>query len=405
MSLKHLRSNLKIHKNISNILTSAYYVFLLLADHLAYIFPRGKDELPKKKILFIKLDAIGDFMLWLDAAKDIRRLFPQNMFTVALLGNEAWSSLAAELPYFDVVWSVNRHKFTVNPFYRLKVLKKIRQAGFHTVIQPTYSRESLCGDAVVRVSGAEEKIGSQGDCSITRKWVKHFTDRWYTRLIPASEKPLMELLRNAEFMRGLGLEKFQADIHRLPGHFAMPVGFNIEKYYVLFPGAGKGARQWPLSHFRELANRIYQSTGWAGVICGGEEEKTLGYILEHDSDSFLKNWCGKTSIEELTAVIAGARILIGNETSAVHIAAAVCTPAVCILGGGHYGRFMPYKLEKETDRSLPVCIIHKMNCFGCNWHCIYGLQQPGDAAPCVSAISVDQVWEAVRQVMIKKGSI
>ncbi len=351
-------------------------------------------------MLLVRLDAIGDFILWLDAAKDIRKLFPQNTYELTLLGNGAWTSVAEMLPYFDAVWSIDRRKFIRNPIYRFSIMIKIRRAGFHVVIQPTFSREFLFGDAVTRTSGAREKIGSRDDCSNIGSWQKRISDQWYTRLLPAADEPLMELIRNAEFMRGLGLNDFRADVPRMPVHFSLPAGFEIKDYFVLSPGAGAVFRQWPISKFAELADRIYRATGWTAVICGSSDEKALGEGIERLSHAVAKNWCGKTTLPELIEIISRSKMLVGNETSAVHIAAAVGVPAICILGGGHYGRFVPYCVENGATDKLPVVVTSNKDCFGCNWRCIYPLAKH-DPAPCIRDVSVDEVWREVIAVVDK----
>ena len=96
-------------------------------------------------------------------------------------------------------------------------------------------------------------------------------------------------------------------------------------------------------------------------------------------------------------MVSDAKFLIGNETSAIHIAAAVRTPSVCILGGGHFGRFIPYKLEKEPDGPLPIPVYYKMTCFNCNWNCIYPIKK-GEPTPCIKDITVDHVWKKVKKI-------
>jgi ADP-heptose:LPS heptosyltransferase len=374
---------------------------LLLVDWFCLFIPHQTEKGLKKKILFIRFDAIGDFILWLDAAKELKQLYPQSTYEITLLGNQIWTPIAEKLPYFDSVLSLDRHKFLKNPFYRLKVLKNIRQTGFNMVIQPTFSREFLFGDAIVRASGAENRIGSEGDFSNIMPWQKRISDRWYTRLIPAAKEPLIELKRNAEFMQGLGLKTFQAGLPELEVTESLPKYFGLTDYYVLFPGAGTPNRRWPMSNFEELANRIYHQTKWTGVICGGQDEKKLGETLVNKLDVPVQNWAGKTTVDELIAIIARAHFVIGNETSGVHIATAISTPAVCILGGGHYGRFMPYQLEVKTEKPLPVAVNHKMDCFNCNWHCIYNVP-PSKAAPCVANISVDMVWKEIENILEKE---
>ena len=101
---------------------------------------------------------------------------------------------------------------------------------------------------------------------------------------------------------------------------------------------------------------------------------------------------------QLAAVLAGAEVLIGNETSAIHIAAAVGTRSVCLLGGGHYGRFAPYQPEVLDDRPLPVAAMHNMACFGCDWKCVFHPPK-GEPVPCIERISVQDAWEAVHSAL------
>jgi ADP-heptose:LPS heptosyltransferase len=144
-----------------------------------------------------------------------------------------------------------------------------------------------------------------------------------------------------------------------------------------------------------LAEKIYTTTGWRAVICGGKDEEELGQRLTKLSHTPLHNIAGKTSLSDLVNIINKAELLVANETGSVHIAAAVGTPVVCILGGGHYGRFMPYQVEKETSRQLPVTVTYKMPCFNCNWQCIYKTDRNAPF-PCIKNISVGDVWAQAR---------
>ena len=57
---------------------------------------------------------------------------------------------------------------------------------------------------------------------------------------------------------------------------------------------------------------------------------------------------GKTTLPQLAKLISLSKILISNETSAVHFAAAVGTPFVCLSNGNHFGRFNPYPKEMNV---------------------------------------------------------
>jgi hypothetical protein len=102
--------------------------------------------------------------------------------------------------------------------------------------------------------------------------------------------------------------------------------------------------------------------------------------------------CGRTTLQELAGTIASAKLIITNETGAAHIAAALGRPAVTILGGGHFNRFLPYPIENHCVRSA----YQRMDCYGCNWRCIY---KPADPGPCILKVTVDDVWTLVGGVL------
>lgn len=352
----------------------------------------------RKKLLVIRLDAIGDFVLWLDAARELRRLYPPEEFEIILLGNHLWTPLAEKLPWFDIVWSLERKQYLLNPLYFIRTLLKVRDAAFDIVINPTFSREFKVGDILVKASQAPLRIGSMGDLDRIRPWQQRISNRWYTRLLPVQDGSRMELVRNADFMRALGAESFRAAIPELPQDSAIPRDFTAHNYVVIIPGAGSPAKQWPTLRFAEIAARLYQRTGWSIIVCGGKYDERLGKTIVSGSASPVDNWCGKTSLTELVAILGGAHMVVANDTGALHIAAALSVPVVCITGGGHPGRFMPYEIETPASKLLPVSVMTEMDCFGCGWrHCAKA--EPGVAAPCITQISVEHVWAVVDQLL------
>ena len=384
---------------VKDVISGVYSLFLFVLDGLALVQP-GKHA---QSVLLIRLDAIGDFIFWLDSAQHFRKIYPDKK--IILLGNKAWTDLAKTFSYWDEVWELDRRKFSRNIAYRFHLLKKLRTAGFDVVVQPTYSREFSYGDAIARISGAREKIGSVGDYSNLLSIEKKISDRFYTQLIPSDPKPLMELQRNAEFVRGLGyiFKSALPDMMPVAQGINNPVA-NNSPYFVLVPGALWTGRQWPIEKFSEFASLVFHETGMSAVICGGVTERQLGEALIAIMDIPVINMVGETSLAELVAVIKDAQFLLGNETSAIHFAAAVSTPSCCILGGGHYGRFMPYDIESKTEKPLPVAIIHQMDCFGCNWQCRYFIKG-NEPAPCIEKISVEEVFAALQPLLKKRHQL
>lgn len=368
------------------ILKLVRFLSFYLLDRTIY-FVGGRSI--RSGLLLIRLDAIGDFFIWLDSAKEYRRLYPGKKITVCL--NSALHELASSFPYWDEVIPIDVKKFSLNPWYRIKVLGHIRRSSFEIAIQPTFSRAFSLGDAVIRASCATERIGSVGDCTNISPLARSIADRWYTRLVAAGKAPLMELDRNAEFVGNLNGQAFTANLAILPMLNPLPARLKIAgPYFIVFPGASWSGRQWPAAYFVEVLTKLNYLYGWRPIVCGGSGDGALCQSIVDASPDCAVNLGGQTSLPELVELIRGAQVLIGNETSAIHIAAAVSTPSVCILGGGHYGRFMPYPTHIQGVK--PLAANYDMPCYNCNWHCTQAFRK-GCAVPCVSGVTVADVMQ------------
>lgn len=367
-----------------------YYQALLMLDGLVLLAVPKAQKTPS--LLLIRLDLIGDFVIWLDAAQHFRRLYPAHSIT--LLAHPSWAELAQQLPHWDEVITVDSKRLIRSPLYRWRIMYQLRRKGFAMAIQPAYSRVCHVGDSLVRITGAPIRIGFDGDLSNISVANKRRADRWYTHLAPARTGLLMELERNAEFVSYLACHLIQPKLPVLPVMSAVPPAPTVP-YCILFPGASWSGRCWPAERFAAVGRLLRERFGWQILVCGSAAEAALCGEVANAIGGAADNRAGKTSLVELVELVRGAALLVGNETSAVHIAAAVNTPSVCILGGGHYGRFIPYSIGLKGK--LPVAAVREMSCFHCNWACTQSHVE-GDAVPCVQGVSVAQVFELACQV-------
>ena len=153
-----------------------FYIFDSLALFNDASPPKNKFEL----VLLIRQDAIGDFIMWLDTAKEYRNLFPAKKYKIILVGNTSWCGLADELPYWDQVVPIESKKFKSFTGYRWHLLREIKNMSASISVQPTYSRDFYHGDTIIRASTALRKVGSVGDMN-NRNWLKKIISvRWYT---------------------------------------------------------------------------------------------------------------------------------------------------------------------------------------------------------------------------------
>ena len=378
------------HRVIKTYLLIQSFLIAVITDKywLLDLVPKRRADI--QSVVLVRLDVIGDFVLWLDSAKAYRRLFPNKK--IVLYANSSWVELARQLTHWDEVVSIDMVKLRTDELYRLLTFYKIHRRGFPIAIQPTYSREFMA-DMLTRSSSAEAIIGFDCDLSNILPAQKYISDCWYSRLIKTDAEQQMELTRNADFIRSFGLKDFVSDVPKISPILELPAQLQINvPYIVIFPGASWGPKMWPNSNFAALIDALNKRYGLLCVLCGGSSEYELCRdVIAQSSQGNTLNFAGLTKLTELVEIIRNAKFLFANDTSAIHIAAAVQTPSVCILGGGHYGRFLPYEIEEPTVRKdMPRVSTHQMDCYQCNWSCKH-TSRADETVPCIKNISVQNV--------------
>lgn len=364
-------------------------------------------------ILLVKLDNIGDFVLWLDSAKEYKKHYANQK--ILLLCSKACKPLAVRLGYFDCVISVDTKRLPFDVPYRLKFLIGMCKNRFSHIINPVYSRDYFVQDILIRALRAKEKIASQGNYNNTTASLRWFgfsknkqqqitkrlkaqADKYYTRLVPCSDSLIMELTRNAQFIRGLLDKNFKSSLPTLPFKLDKYKGLPFEKYVVLFVGASTKNRVWQANNYAAVINNINKNI----VVCGGNSDRWIYEKIKPFLDTAV-NVCdliGVTSLLDLFSVIDKACYVISNDTSAAHISALVHTSSVVLLPGNYYGRFHPYVVElsnKEEEKFLPKVVNKYMQCYNCFNVCPY-VKDKNTIWPCIEAISLEDVLEKIKEI-------
>lgn len=100
---------------------------------------------------------------------------------------------------------------------------------------------------------------------------------------------------------------------------------------VIFPGAERGpSKRWPEEYFARICKYLH-SYGFNVFLCGSSKERKLCDFISSLSSS-TTNLAGLTTIKEISAIISMAKIVIGNDSGGVHLAAALNIPVVVIFG-------------------------------------------------------------------------
>lgn len=177
--------------------------------------------------------------------------------------------------------------------------------------------------------------------------------------------------RAAELLRALGLR---------PGAYAVccPTGTRSVAF-----------KAWPEDRYAELVAWLERERGCRSLLVGHESEvatlrRVEGLAAERGSRPAV--WCGHDGeLPLLAALSSSARLYLGNDTGAMHVAAALDVPTVAVFGGGTWPRFVPATATLAVVRPLP--------CFACAWDCIFG------APLCLEAIDTATVRAALERAL------
>jgi ADP-heptose:LPS heptosyltransferase len=104
-----------------------------------------------------------------------------------------------------------------------------------------------------------------------------------------------------------------------------------ERTVVVHPGAGFGAKRWPVPRFAAVAATLDGPV--PVVVTGSAGERARAELVAAAAglpgDRVL---AGRTSLRELCALVAGAGLVICGDTGIAHLAAAFATPSVVLFG-------------------------------------------------------------------------
>jgi len=341
------------------------FIFLTLLDGFAaragaMIRFAAKDEgRSEKKLLIVKLDHLGDYILFRNFLKIIRESEKFKGYKITFCGNIILKELAEGLDsnYVDeFIWIDLKDFFTeYKSKYRYNIIKKISSVYYDIAFQPSYSRNYFWGDSIMRAVVAGEKIGFDGDMNNLKGGLKKKADGIYSRLIKLSDDKVFEFHKNKCMIDeiidggGSGCEFPFIELS------AQSLKYGPESYCVIFPGASAVKRRWGTEKYAAVADYVAQNAGYKVFIAGSPAEINLAHEVAAVMKS--KNFeiiCGMAGLFQTASLLSDAAMVICGDTGAVHMAmASGASKVVCISNANHYGRFIPYPAGLD---SRLVCV-------------------------------------------------
>ena len=117
-----------------------------------------------------------------------------------------------------------------------------------------------------------------------------------------------------------------------------------EPYAVLQPGARLATMRWPAEKYAEIARWLRKSHGVASVVNLGRRDDDIASTVRH-AMSGCAAIVESFDARELIALIADARMFVGNDSGPAHVAAAAGRPCVVIFSSTSPSEWRPWQTE------------------------------------------------------------
>lgn len=360
----------------------------------------------RQRILFIRLDVLGDMVLTLPALRGLRERYPQAEITViaskrgaALLSEQQKAgALYDRLVIWDSPWHSKQHLLLGigDLLATLCFLAGQWRVGYDLILQP-----------VELATGVLFALFFQGGSTISviserlplARLLRRFVDAPVT--VPAYRiYHIADLPDAVAVQAGVAAERIAFQRHRCLQvddlsreqiqSTLRSAGYRKGVPLVLVNvGAGHPRRRWGVGKFSALCDRLGASC--FVVLVGGEQEIAVATEVVAGTTSQLLNLAGQLSLNLLIALSAECDLMVTSDTGVMHVAAALNRRIVALFGAG------------LLDFCRPLCdnyliVRHELGCSGCHDVCF-----SEDVAPCMEMIQVEEVAEAVWRLLPKRN--
>jgi heptosyltransferase-2 len=163
-----------------------------------------------------------------------------------------------------------------------------------------------------------------------------------------------------------------------------------ETVIAICPGSiNSRAKRWPAEAYAALADRLIDSRRKV-LLIGSKDELDVSEEVTQRMRNSPVVLTGKTTLDQITAVLNRADLIVTNDTGPAHIGAALGRPTIVIFGPTNPLTTRPFAPDAEVLRHPPDCAPCMLR------------DCPIDHR-CMTAITVDEVFER-SHALLKRGS-
>ena len=310
----------------------------------------------QQKLLIVKLGSLGDIIHTIPAQQRLAQHFPQAQ--IHWLTEPPYDSLLDRIPGISKVWLADtkkwRRKISSLP-ESIHLIRSLRRHHFDAALD----FQGLVKSALLaRLSGAERVIGF-----VPHQSREPASRYFYSETVVGDDGSRPHAVEiNLQLVRSLGCSRNGASPLiplEIPSEAFDYVddqlsNSNIAKPIMVNPGAGWVTKLWPLRNYAQLLLRLHQELGHGIVLTYGPGEEDLVQQIQtvtapHPIAAF------STTFLQLAALCRRSRLLIAGDTGPLHLAVALGTPTVAILGPTSAWRNGPYNSKDQIVKRYLFC--------------------------------------------------
>ncbi len=354
----------------------------------------------RRGLVVIRMDGIGDMVLFRNSLDHYADAFDVDPTEITVIGCESWQPIAHEVFAGYKVMAINEHRYARHLLYRFTVNLKIRRLAPAITVTDAYFRRALMADSLAWVANAPRTVVAlpyiNEPTRVEYTW--YMSQGW--EVIDTGPYPRHEIVRHAAFVSAIAGREIVPQAPHIQWPARLAALDRPQPFAVLNPGSNEFGRRWPLDEYVALA-RWLRGRGLQVVFVGKADEKADGNtdgsaIDELAGDDGVLDMTGKSTLPQLLDLMRDAELVVSNDTGPAHVGIALGTSTVVIVGGGHFGSFVPYPDGVAPDHAR---FVHeRMDCYHCFWRC-HKRTDPQDSFPCVTAVSMDKVQAACSELL------
>jgi ADP-heptose:LPS heptosyltransferase len=371
------------------------YLLFVLSAVVSVLVNRGfrTPRRPYRKILLVRLDHLGDAALTLLAFRRVRESYPGAAIT-ALVG--AWNvDLLRGSKDVDEVIVYNGPAFARQRLQRMSLRERLGVVGdlrlkkFDLVIGFRDDFITALMPLFLGCSGRADRGSTRIEYQLCRLLGRSAMFGGYAFPVHDADTNLAVVAPITRQGRGEDedLFTFSEAEKEWGAEFRARHGIDQNGYAVIHPGAAWQYRRWGEENFAVAGFALFERYGLRTVVIGSEDERELCDRVYTRHPQVFVNAGGRSTVRETLVLMAGARVVICNDSGPMHLAATLGVPTAAVLGPQDVTRFGP--------RGKQVVWFHKkLECHPCAQRtCKY----PDN--PCVQRNSVDEVLRGIEQLM------